>query len=113
MNPIHIKLEYPEAVDSKKNALNSEINLLKISKTIKNYSLLRKKEQNKKLKILKLIKETKTELGKIQKNLPKVEIPEILQEHENAEEIKIKEKNNKDLESQLQDIREKLKSLQE
>ena len=40
---IHVKLEYPEAVESKRDFLNSEIYLLKCSHSIQKYRILRSK----------------------------------------------------------------------
>jgi len=120
-NIIHIKLEHAEALQSKKDVLSSQINLLKIAKTIKRYSTLRKEEQDLKLKLLKNITETKTSLGKLQRTLPKLKIPEILRKHHGDIDIEktenkivsIKEKIYDDnIEGQLQEIQDKLNTLQ-
>ncbi len=114
--PVYIKLEYEEALKSKKDILASEIALLKISKIIKNYQHYYLEEIELKNKLLKAIKELKTNSGKIQKILPKPKIPEILNKSYSFEtETKTTAKTKKteeSLESQLQEIQRRLNKLQ-
>ena len=113
-NLIHIKLEYEEVIQLKKGFLSSEMNLLKIAKSIKKYRFLRLEELKTKLKLYKKIKEIKNNITKLQIILPKIKIPEILKKGKGSEEIekKIKEKQyDKGLESQLREIQNKLKAL--
>lgn len=115
-NLIHIKFEYEEALQSKKDILLSEMNLLKISKTMKNYSSLRLEELDLKLKLFKKIKEINADLGKLQISLPRLKIPEILKKDEDDEEIsKVKEIKERpyeeDIEYELQEIQDKLRSI--
>ena len=116
---IHIKFEYEEALRSKRDILYSEMNLLKISKSIKNYSSFRLKELGIKLKLHRKIKEINSLIRKLQIIFPKVEIPEILRrENEIVEKSKVElekkegESYNQDLEYQLQEIHEKLNNMQ-
>jgi len=116
---IHIKFEYEEALRSKRDILYSEMNLLKISKSIKNYSSFRLEELGIKLKLHRKIKEINSSIKKLQIIFPKVEIPEILRrENEIAEKSKVElekkegESYNQDLEYQLQEIHEKLNNMQ-
>lgn len=117
-NLIHIKLEYEEALQSKKDILSSEMGLLKIAKIIKRYHFLRTKELKNKLKLHKKIKETKSNIRKLQIILPKLKIPEILRkddqeigEIENKKDETKEKQDDESLELQLQEIRDKLKSL--
>ncbi len=114
-NLIHVKLEYGEALQSKKDILLSEMNLLKITRIIKEYRLLRLEELKIKLKLYREIKETLTNIRKMQTALPKLEIPEILKKDKEIEEpdkLPIREKvYDEGIESQLQEIQEKLKSI--
>ena len=116
-NLIHVKLEYEEALQSKKNILSSEMNLLRIARMIKKYRLLRSEELKIKLKLHRKIKETLTNIRKTQLTLPKLEIPEILKKDKEIEEPAkppIKENQyDKSLESQLQEIQDKLNSIQQ
>ena len=112
---IHIKLEYDEALQSKKDILGSELGLLKISKAIKKHQILRSDEFQIKLKLHRKLRELNTNIGKLQQILPKIKIPEILEEkREYPEDIMPKvEKRAHDisLESQLEDIQERLRQL--
>jgi len=116
-NFIHIKFEHYEALKAKKDILSSAINLIKITKSIKNYHAFRSEELRIKLKLHRKLKEVVTNIRSLEKILPKVKIPEILKKEE--EKIKkekpikkIKEKKYKDnLELELQEIQEKLNSL--
>ncbi len=119
-NLIHIKLEHSEAVQSKRDILSSEMNLIRILRITKKYHSIRDNELDKKLMLLKKIRELKMNIGKLQITLPKVKIPNILKENEEKLETKsIKEKVEKskikdhdnDLEYQLREIQEKLRSL--
>ena len=115
-NLIHVKLEYPEAVQSKKDILSSERDLINLLRMIKRYHLLRKKELDLKLKTHKKIKELKTNLSKLHQIIPKIKIPDILKKEEEKPKEKlpvkkIEEYEDKDLESQLQEIQERLRKL--
>lgn len=116
-NLIHVKLEYEEALQSKKDILSSEINLIKIMKVIRRYHFLRLKELKTKSRLHQKIKEIIKDIKKTQTTLPKLKIPEILQKGRPIEEprkletIK-KSYYDKDLEYQLKDIQKKLNELQ-
>lgn len=120
-NLIHVKLGYEEAFQSKKDILYLEMDLLKISKTIKSYHILRSDELELKLKFHKKIREVNTNLRKLQTILPKLKIPEILKKDKDIEEtskleegIQKPKKSQEDetLEFQLQEIQKKLDILQ-
>jgi hypothetical protein len=121
---IHVKLDYGESVQSKKDLLSSEAGFLRILKTTKRYHLLRKEELILRLRMQNRMKELKINLGKLNDILPKIRIPDILKKKEpeeekpkkQKEEKEIKNKNperNKDLEleTQLKDIQERLRRL--
>lgn len=120
-NLIHIKFEYKEALETKENLLMSEQNLLKTSRNIKNYKILRLEELKTKAKLHKTIKEALLEISKLDKNLPKIKTPEILKHHfnEEVEEAPLKEKiksskvfnEEENIESQIREIQEKLRQL--
>ncbi len=115
-NLIHVKLEYMEAVESKKDVLSAERDFLKLLKAIKRYHLLRTEESKLKDKIAKKMKELKTSLSKLQHVLPNIEVPKFLQEdHEEKDELSYstkKENKDTDLESQIREIQDRLKKLQ-
>jgi len=114
-NLIHVKLEYDEALQSKKDVLSSELGLLQIVKAIKKHRLLRSDELKTKEKLYGKIKELKTNIGKLQQILPKLKVPAILKEHEETEkedEFQIEKRAHDDsLEAQLQEIQERLREI--
>ena len=63
-NLIHIKLEFSEAVESKKDMLYSQQALLKLAQIIKQYRTLRTEELKLKLKIHKKKRHIKMSLFK-------------------------------------------------
>ena len=121
-NLIHVKLKHEEAFQAKKDILYLEMDLLKISKTVKNYHRFRSDQLELKLNFYKKIKEAHANIRKLQVTLPKLKIPKILKKDEDIEETD-KDKLEKpvqetkhdrydsDLEAQLQEIQEKLSSL--
>ena len=111
---IHVKLEYKEAIQSKRNILSAEMNLLKNIKSIKRYKLLRREEILLKTELSKKIKSIITKIKKIQISLPKPKIPGILKKDEETREYKIKKQESSEddsIEAQLQEIQEKLRSI--
>ena len=123
-NIFHIKVEYEEAIQSRKDMLSSERDLINILKIMKKYHLLRQRELDNKLKIHNKIKDLKGNLTKMNNILPKIKIPDILKrkeipEKEKIEEepIKIEEKvkepvDEDELEIQLKEIQERLSKLE-
>jgi len=115
---IHIKFDNAEAVTAKRDILTSQMNLLKVAKTIEGYSFYRIKELELKLTLSKKMKELKTNMTKLQKILPKLKVPEILRKGETREpEEEHKEKRegksyDRSLEDQLQEIQRRLEKLQ-
>ena len=114
-NLIHVKFEYDEALQSKREILSLEISLLKIANAIKKYRSLRLEELKLRLNLYTKIKEIIANMRKLQTTLPKLKIPEILNKpHEKQGELKIKKIGEEsDIESQLQEIQNKLNALQE
>ena len=116
-NLIHIRLENEEALESRRQILTSEREFLKIMQKIKNYHLLRLKELDTKIRLHNKIRSLINDIRKLQRTLPKLEIPKILQKEEDIEIEKTKMKTKKkkysgDIGSQLQEIQDKLNALQ-
>lgn len=114
---IHLRFEYEEALQSKRDILYSEKNLMVITKKINNYLFLREEELKLKIRLHRKIKELLTTIRKLQKMNPQIEVPKILKKerHETKEKIEIKTKIKKGsdhIESQLREIQEKLNTLQ-
>ena len=115
-NLIHVKLEYGEALEAKKDILSSEMGILKISKIMKRYHLLRTDEFRNKMKLLRKMTELKSSISGLQQTLPKIKIPKLLEKEKKPERVgKITEeeydKYEGDLETQLRKIQEKLREI--
>lgn len=120
----HIKVDYEEAIQAKKEILSSERDFINILKIMRRYHLLRQKELDNKLKINNKIRDLKVNLRRIDEFLPKIKIPEILKKKGITEKEEIKEekqvkkeikipqtKNEDELEKQLREIQERLSRL--
>ncbi len=116
--PIHVKLEYKEALNSKRNLLSSQRDLLKSLKLMNQYYILRLDELKIKAKLHRAMKETLTDINKIEKILPKANVPKILRKEEEEgyqftkKQQKRKEEYSKNIEEQLAEIQNKLRMLQ-
>ena len=108
MQPIHIKLEFDEAVRYKRHILEAELNLLNASKHLDNFKELRKLEFKKKIFLRSKLKNLALKISLIMRELPHVEVPMI-----EKREVKILDrKKKKFLEDELREIRRKLERLQ-
>lgn len=112
---IHIKFDRPEAVQSKKDLLFAQKELLEILKHIKKYHLLRKKEFTLKTKAKKRLQEVNKDVNHMKKTLPKLKIPKILEEEkESKSEEKQPEKiDHSNIDKELNDIQSKLATLEQ
>jgi len=111
---IHVKLEYNEAVQSNKDILQAQASLIKIIKTMKQYSALRANELSFKLKLHRKIKETLTGIRKLERELPKTQKLHLEKEAQEEPILELPKKVSHDanLEMQLQEIQDRLKNLQ-
>jgi len=114
-NPIYIKLSNVEAIELKRNLLLTQIISIRIAKTIRNFNELRQQEFTTKEKLQKTLKESKQNIKKIEKFLPKIILPKILkkdEEEENKKEEKEMINYDTSLEEQLKEIQNRLNSLE-
>jgi len=113
-NVIHIKLEYEEAINSKKNLLSAEMNSLKIAKIIGRYRELRLLEFEIKSRIYTKMKEIKANIKRLQALLPEPKRPRILKKGhiEEAQPTAKGEYYSEDIEAQLKEIQRRLDELQ-
>ena len=116
---IHLKLERGEALRLKRDLLSTQMGLLKTARTLRSYGYFRSEELKLKTLLYKEIKDVKFNIGKLQKILPKLKVPEILKRRERIETVKTSEPGAKkkapkgdDLEAQLQEIQNRLNNLQ-
>lgn len=115
-NLVHVKVDYPDAINSKKELLSSELNLLQTASIIKRYTRLRLEELKIKNRLLSKIKELRTDSAKLQIVLPKIKIhtEKIAEEKKEDKEFELPKRYIKDdLEFELQDIQRKLMELEE
>lgn len=125
-NPIHVRLLNFEAVNSKKDLLFSEENILKILQSLQNYRKLRQRELQVKSDLYSNLKKINTLVNSLQKKFPTFKTPKKLKKFEhpkktaekknitsNKRKHSIKDKNFRDnnLESQIGEIHEKLQRL--
>jgi len=113
-NLIHVKLEYDEAIEAKRNLLSSEIEILKLAKNIKRYHRLRSEELKSRARFLRQMKELKISVGGLQQALPKINISPAVRnekEQEISKKIPKKEKEDYSLEAQLREIQERLREI--
>ena len=123
-NPIYLKLDYNESINSKRDILSLEVSLLKLIKLRKTYHLFKEEEFQIKLKICAELKELEKNVNKVSSSLPKLKLSEKIK----SKNKEIKEKMEKeasetnselqelekpdDLEVQLSEINEKLKEIE-
>ena len=123
---VHIKLEQPEAIEIKRDVLNSEMDLIKIIRIMRKYKILRMRELRLKEKLRKNMSTSVTNIKKLQIMLPKGRMPKIDHGEEEEKDVlkKVKTYTPKDqkaeqdkkrfdsLEMELSDIQSKLRALE-
>ncbi|MCL5730086.1 MAG: hypothetical protein M1165_00785 [Candidatus Pacearchaeota archaeon] len=113
-NFIHVRFEFAEAVQSKKDLLSSEMDLLNLIKSMQRYIFLREMETKLKSRFYRELKKTTMYIKLLEANMPQIKIPRILKHHEEKSVSSLpglKTKNESDLESQLMEIQKRLKAL--
>jgi helix-turn-helix protein len=111
-NPVYLKLEYEESLESKKDILSLEISFLNVLKIIKQFDFLREQELNFKIQLYKQVQQLSLLLRKTKSTFPFFKVPHAVQQESEKREVITKEKNiDRDLESQLRDIQEKLRAI--
>lgn len=109
METRHIKLNYEEALNAKKQLLSSEINLIHANKNLSRYKSLRRREFTLKNKLKINITSLKSKLNFLLSTFPKDKgIPEVQKAKQGKREQEREEKN---LSSELEDIQAKLAKL--
>lgn len=106
----HVRIDYENAVESKKELLSSEINLLNIIKSGRNYFILRKKEMETKNKIKSNLSALKVKLKLLMSTLPQASTPKIETKIKKVE-ARLKEEPKDNLQEELEEIKERLRRL--
>ena len=111
-NLIHIKFDYGEALQSKRDILYIEKSLVTTTAKMEKYLLLRIEELKTRLNLHKKAKELTENIRKIQKNTPQVKFSKKSEEKETKVPEIEKKRYDNDIESQLMEIQKKLNALQ-
>jgi len=120
MSSEYVRFSGQEAIMIQKALLNSELNILKSSKNLNQYKLLRHKEQTIKINIKSILDQLKNDLNLLDKSLPKSQVKEEKIERSQSSktgimesgQIQEYEETDNSIESQLREIQEKLARLQ-
>ena len=111
-NPVYVRLEYYESLESKRDILSSEKYLLNMLKIIKRYNAIRQSELKIRTQMHKTIKEIDAAVKKTKSSFPFLDIPEMVKREELRKEVDIARGNfDADLEVQLKEIQKRLDSL--
>ena len=108
MKELHVKLEFDESLNAKKELLYSQISLLNIARKIESYKELRNQELDKKASIRTKIKQANILLKKLKANMPKMKLEE---EKEEFKQKVIEKSRKSEIEHELRGIQEKLARL--
>ena len=108
---IHVKLEYGEVINSKRDILASEADILNIIKSMNRYVALRDEELDLKAQFYKEIKKIAIGIKMLETTLPHVKVPKILSpsEEKPAERKIVVRKDETGLEEQLREIQRRLR----
>ena len=82
---IHVKFEYLGALESKKDILNLEKDLIILRKKMNEYYSSRINELNLKVKFYRKIKEVADAMKRLQKNLPTIDAPKEIKKRAGRE----------------------------
>jgi len=112
----YVKIENAEALESRRNLLSTQMNLLQISKRIESYKKLRKQEMIKKSLLKQSIRQKILKISSLLACLPQGEVIGIKSmkheavKHSHIEPVPYEKgsKKSRDIESQLREIRDKL-----
>lgn len=115
----YVKLETNEGVLAKRDLLSTQMNLLKLLRSIKSYHALRLNELKARTNLYNFFKQINQGIRSLQANIPKLTTSHSFEKNKESGKIQIKEKReairhggDRDLEMQLRDIQEKLRALQ-
>ncbi|MBI2629703.1 hypothetical protein HYW76_01250 [Candidatus Pacearchaeota archaeon] len=109
MEPIHIKIDFSDAKNSRKDLLLCEMNFLKMVEKLKNYRELRQKEFSEKNKLKNKVKEINLGVRRFKNKIPKIKSAGREKEEIKESIHDIEKKSSIELE--LKEIKEKLDRL--
>lgn len=106
----YVRLENEEALDARKSLLASEISILNLVKKINSWKRLRRYELIKKTRLKSEVKRCSTKINLILKEMPEVEGVSKIEFKKIKKEVK-ETVEERGIEEELQEIREKLEML--
>jgi len=107
METRHVRLDYDEALSSKKELLNMQLNLLRFAKIMKSYSSLRRKELALKNKLKVDLVNVRTKIQLFLSTLPS----EHLKKKGKSKKVTNFKNEDMDFRRELEDIKQKLERL--
>lgn len=102
----HVRLNYEEALNAKKQMLASQMSLLQIVKRLKQYKILRKRELAIKTKLKSAIANLNSKISLIQSTFPEEDKPKV-----DKRKKRIAKEERKNFEEELKDIKDRLAKL--
>jgi len=111
MEARHIQLDFREAIETKKQILHSQLNILQSLKKIRTYNTLRKKEYRLKNEFKSKISSLKLNVNSLLITLPDVQELEEKFTKKISKEIVKEPRETKELQKELEDIKKKLEKL--
>ncbi len=112
---LHVRVEYEELYNSKKDVLILQASILRGLQNLKKYKESRATELKKKNNLLRNLKSVKSNFTKLKQTLPKVEEPKSSKEEDKElpklPRNKTKDKEQNKIESELEKIQKKLRQL--
>lgn len=114
-NFIYVQIDYEGAMNSKKEVLSYQMELLNMLKSIKKYRFLRREEESIRADLQNKLKKINENIVAIERKIPKVQEPKLEKKEtpeKNIEKKPIIEYYNQDLDSQLEQIKNKLAKME-
>lgn len=118
MKNLHIKFEYENALEARRELLSTQMEILEFLKRFRDYKDLRRRELILKSRLKNELASLNSETIRLQDALPKDEDEEEMKEIQKITRKKHKEmireaksREHKDIERELEDIKEKLEQL--
>lgn len=114
---IHIKFDSNEVIESKRDVLLTQESVIKLMQIVKNYRALREEELKRKIKLYSAFRKVRIDLGKLEENLPNLDVPKKISIPKRYKIKEIKKvsgtKKHDPLEKELREIQEKIRLLQQ
>jgi hypothetical protein len=77
MGSVHLRLNHDEAVYAKKELLKAELSLLEMTRGMRSYKILRRKEFTEKNKVKKALKSLRQHMARLETEMPRIEEVEV------------------------------------